>query len=39
MEPLAPVTPRITLLPQEGWEVGIGQMLVSVFQEVKKVWG
>jgi hypothetical protein len=37
MAPLAPVTPRITLLPRDDSEGSIKGMLVSVFREVKKV--
>jgi hypothetical protein len=37
MVPLAPVTPRITLLAREGSEEGIEGMLMSVLREVKKV--
>jgi hypothetical protein len=37
MAPLAPVTPRIKLLPAEGSEEGIEAMLISVLREVKEV--
>jgi hypothetical protein len=37
MAPLAPVTPRIRLLPRDDSEGSIKGMLVSVFREVKKV--